>query len=150
MPDRIIRRLNGPRGSVLLAGAAIAAVHAGAYIDVDQGVTLPSGLAALDAVVPLTVYAALWGVTAVLAGLGAWQTFARRQRDHFDAWGFGMVAGMLTIWGCTYLAGWITALVNGDPGRQWVFAVIYLSVAVMVAASARMTNPGSSTGTEAA
>ena len=144
MPDRIIRRLNGPRGSVLLAGALIAAVHAIAYVDVGSAVSLPTGLAALSRVVPLAVYAVLWGVAAMLAGLGSWQTFARRQRDHFDAWGFGMVAGMLVIWGCTYLGGWFYAWVfQGDPNRQWVFAVLYLSVAVMIGASARMTNPGS-------
>lgn len=145
MPDRIIRRLNGPRGSVLLAGALIAAVHAIAYADVSGAVALPFGLAALGEVVPLAVYAALWAVAALLAGLGSWQTFARRQRDHFDAWGFGLVAGMLVIWGCTYLGGWIYAWVAlGDPNRQWLLAVVYLSVAVMIGASARMTNPGSS------
>lgn len=145
VPDRIIRRLNGPRGSVLLAGALIAAVHAIAYADVGGGVALPSGLAALGEVVPLGVYAALWGTAALLAGLGSWQTFARRQRDHFDAWGFGLVAGMLVIWGCTYLGGWAYSwLVQADPNRQWLLAVLYLAVAVMIGASARMTNPGSS------
>ncbi|WP_282946934.1 hypothetical protein [Cellulomonas endometrii] len=143
MPDRVIRRLNGPRGSVLVAGAAIAAVHAGAYVSVDDGPVLPSGLDLLDRVVPLPVYAVLWGAAMLLAVGGAWRTAAGAQRDHLDAWGFGSLAGMLTLWGSTYLAGWGTSWFAGQPSRQWVFGVIYLAVAVMIGAAARMTNPGS-------
>ena len=135
-------RLNGPRGVALLSGAAIAAVHTGAYIDVDpdRGVTLPSGLDALDAAVPLGVYAALWGAAAACALIGAVRTRDGHQRDGWDAWGFGLLAGMLVVWGCTYLIAWGT---DGFRSQAWVFGVIYLSVAVLVAAAARMTNPGS-------
>lgn len=142
MPDRIVRRLNGPRGSALLAGAVIATVHTLAYIDVDatRGVSLPSGLDALDRVIPLGVYAVLWGVAAICALVGAVRTRTGEQRDRWDAWGFGLTAGMLTCWGCTYLIGWLTST---QPTQQWIFGVIYLAVAVLVAAAARMTNPGS-------
>lgn len=143
MPDRIIRRLNGPRGSALLAGAVIAAVHAVAYVDVDRGLTLPSGLDALDRAVPLWVYAGLWATAMVVSTVGAFRNRARRQRDWADAWGHGLLSGLLTCWGLTYLLGWVIDLTHGQPSRQWVFGVIYLAVAVLVSTSARMTNPGS-------
>lgn len=142
MPDRIVRGLNGPRGSGLLAGAVLAAAHAAAYVDVSPSVPLPAGLDLLDQAVSLPVYAGAWAATSLVAAWGAWRSRAGVQRDHADAWGHGLVAGMLYLWGAAYLIGWtIAATTIGDGDRQWVVGVLYLAVGLLVAAASRMTNP---------
>jgi hypothetical protein len=116
----------------------IASLHVVAYADTGDDVNLPSGLDVLDQTVPLSVYAAVWAVAAACAFLGAFVDRHGHQRDALDAWGFGLVAGVLTIWSGTYLIGWA-----GDPSsRQWVFGGIYLCIAVLTTSAARMTNPG--------
>lgn len=142
MPDRIVHRLNGPRGSVLLAAAWVCALHGAAYTPITRGpVELPLGLEALSEVVPLVAYGALWLVAALLATAGAFRTRSGRQRDHADAWGFGAAAGLFAAWGIAYIGGWLVALGNGIPSRSWITGGLYVAVAVIVAASARMTNP---------
>lgn len=141
MPDRLLRRVNGLRGSALLCIAGLGVVHTGAYIDVGRHTVLPSGLDQLDAVIPLAVYAALWGLGSAMALAGALTDRQLRQRDRWDAWGFSLVPGLLAVWGITYLLGWMDA----RDGRQWVFGVIYLLVSGLALTAARMTNPGSAT-----
>jgi hypothetical protein len=143
MPDRLVRGLNGPRGSGLLAGAVMAGAHAVAYIDVDDSVVLPSGLDVINRVIPLSVYATAWAIAAVVAALGAFRNHHGAQRDHADAWGHGLVAGLLYLWGASYVLGWALAALHHDPSRQWVVGVLYLCVGLLVSTSARMTNPGS-------
>ena len=137
MPDRIIRRLNGARGSALLAAAVIALVHAATYFDPVQRRIISTGLRLLDEGLPLTIPAFLWLVACVVAFVGAFRTRAGRQRDHFDAWGFGGVAGLLMLWGSSYLMAWV---LESWPVDRLVFGVLYLSVALLVASAARLSN----------
>lgn len=142
MPDRIMRRLNGPRGSGLLAGAVLAGAHAVAYVDVSPSVPLPAGLDLLDQAVSLPVYAGAWAATALVAAWGSWRSRTGAQRDHADAWGHGLVAAMLYLWGAAYVLGWaIAAATTGGADRQWVVGVLYLAVGLLIAAASRMTNP---------
>lgn len=142
MPDRVIGIINGPRGSVLLAVAWVCALHGVAYTPLTDGpITIPIGLQALSEVIPLEVYGVLWFVTAILTVIGAFRGKNGRQRDHADAWGYGLSAGMFAAWGFSYVAGWTVALSNGAPSRAWVTGCIYLAFAVVITAAARMTNP---------
>lgn len=142
MPDRIIRGINGPRGSVLLAAAWVCALHGIAYTPLTSGpIELPVGLAALSEVLPLVAYGVLWSIAACITILGAFRSRAGAQRDHADAWGFGAATGMFLAWGLAYVSGWIIATMDGIPSRSWVTGGLYIAVAVIVAASARMTNP---------
>lgn len=137
MPDRIYRRINGPRGSVLLAGMVLAFGHAIAFFP--PVALAPAGLALLSQVVPLGVYATMWAITGVVALCGA-VTNQGKQRDHFDAWGHGLLAGMLLMWGVTYLLGWAVMPVPGS--RTWLVGILYLAVGWLITEAARMTNPG--------
>jgi hypothetical protein len=137
MPDRVSRTINGPRGSVLLAGMVVAFGHAIAFFP--SPAFLPSGLEMVGQIVPLSVYAGFWFVTSLVALFGA-TTQRGKQRDRLDAWGFGLLAGMLSLWGATYLLGWAVQMPEGS--RAWLVGILYLGVAWLVVESARMTNPG--------
>lgn len=142
MPDRIVRRINGPRGSVLIAAAWVCGLHGVAYTPLTTGpIELPLGLESLSQVVPLVAYGALWFVAALLTFAGAFRARDGRQRDFADAWGFGAATGMFMAWGIAYLGGWVVAYLDGVPSRSWITGGLYIALAVIVAASARMTNP---------
>lgn len=142
MPDRIIRRLNGPRGSALLAAAWVCAFHGVAYTPLTDGPRdAPLALALLGELVPLSVYGMAWFAAATVALFGAFRTRSGAQRDHLDAWGHGAVVAMFVMWGATYAAGFVIALHRDEPSRAWITAALYLGIAVIVAAGARMTNP---------
>lgn len=139
MPDRLLRRLNGPRGSALLAAAIIAAVHAATYLDPGQRRIISSGLALLDRAVPLTIPAVLWAIAAAVAAAGAFRDRSGYQRDRADAMGFAGVVGLLVVWGSSYL---LAFAFQGWPLDRLVFGIIYMCVSVLVASVARLTNVG--------
>lgn len=142
MPDRVIGFINGPRGSVLFAISWVCLLHGIAYTPVTDGpIEIPVGLKALSEVVPLEVYGWLWFVAALLTAIGAVRTRKGRQRDHADAWGFGVSAGMFAAWGFSYMGGWLVSLSNDIPSRSWITGCIYLAMAVIATAASRMTNP---------
>lgn len=142
MPDRIVGFINGPRGSVLLAIAWVCALHGVAYTPITDGpIEIPLGLQALSIVIPLEVYGVLWFVAAALALAGAIRTRTGGQHDHADAWGFGVSAGMFAAWGFSYVSGWILAVSEGIPSRSWITGCLYLCLAVIATAAARMSNP---------
>lgn len=138
MPDRIIRPLNGPRGSVLLCWAALAAVVALSCLPPATAEALPWGLRALASVVPLWVYAALWASAATAAVVGAFRRRDRTVRRWWDVAGFASVAGLCCGWGLLYGIGWLA-----EPGasRQWIFAGAFLAIAGGIANTSRMRNP---------
>lgn len=142
MPDRVVSIINGPRGSVLLAMSWLCALHGVAYTPLSEGpIEVPLGLQSLGEVVPLEVYGFLWFIAAVLAFLGAFRSRLGRQRDHADAWGFGVAAGLFAAWGTAYIGGWAVAVSDGIPSRSWITGGLYLCLAVIATAAARMTNP---------
>jgi hypothetical protein len=143
MPDRIVRRLNGPRGSVLLFGAAFCAAHVVSCLPPGtSGVVLPVGLDLLGETVPLSVYAGIWAVGMVLCVAGAFRRPNRSVRVGIDALAFGVTAGITLLWAGTYLLGW---LFDADPSRQWVLAAAYAAIAGLITAAARLVNPGEGT-----
>lgn len=142
MPDRIIRGINGPRGSVLVAAAWVCVLHGIAYTPLTNGpVDTPLALQVLAEFIPLEVYGLAWLLAGTVALVGAFRSRAGLQRDHADAWGFGLVFGMFLAWSIAYASGWIIALVRGEPSRAWITAGLYVGVALIVLAVTRMTNP---------
>lgn len=145
MPDRVIRTLNGPRGAALAAAGVLALTHAFTYSPlVVPPSSLPLGLDMLAGVVPMWAYVVAWALGGVVALRGSSTGRDGRQRDHWDAWGFAWVVGLLFTWGVAYLGGWLLVslgLIAGhEPGRAYLAGIMYLSVAVVLASSARMTN----------
>ena len=142
MPDRILRGLNGPRGTALLAAAWVCVFHGVAYTPLTAGPQdVPLALELLAGMVPLEVYGAAWFTAGIVALLGAFRTRTGKQRDNLDAWGHSLVVAMFITWGGTYLAGWVIAEYRGDPSRSWITAALYVGIACIVGAGARMTNP---------
>ncbi len=139
MPDRIIKRLNGARGSVLLFSALFCLVHMVSCLPPGTSSTLPAGLELLGDEVPLTIYAALWGVAAVLCTGAAYRRRDRSVRVTTDVLAFSIVAGATFLWSGVYLLGW---LFDPEPNRQWVFAASYAAIAGLLTAASRMVNPG--------
>lgn len=139
MPDRIIRGINGPRGTVLLAAGLLAWVHVLSCLPLGtDGQRLPLGLELLDRYVPLPVYAGLWGIAAVLAWTAAFRSRTGKVRRAVDVAAFGVLAGLFAAWCVTYILGW---WFEPGPTRAWIGAGLYLSLAGMVAGSGRMLNP---------
>jgi len=139
MPDRIIRRLNGPRGSVLVFCALLAAVMAASCLPVGtEGVALPYGVQAIATVVPLWVYAVLWCVAGAVALIGAFRRRDRSVRRVADIAAFSAMAGMAVGWGVLYFVGW---LLDPEPSRQWVLAGMFAAIGGVIANASRMRNP---------
>lgn len=143
MPDRYIRRLNGPRGSALMfLGALIAWPHAVGTSGVfTPPAPIPTGLVAMTFVLPLPVYSAAWAFTGLLCVIAAWVPRRTRQNPTMDRFAWAAVACMFVVWSFAYGAGWLLS-VAGLAGtditvRAYVFAFIYLGVALLVGVCAR-------------
>lgn len=76
-----------------------------------------STLLFIAGVAPLWAWASLWGLVGGMCLAGA---FLRS-----DQWAFSAVAGLKTLWGLTFLLGWIFTGLD----RGWVSAVIWLAMA---------------------
>lgn len=142
MPNRVVRRLNGPRGSALLAVALIAAPFAVAYSPLtNPPANLPAGLMILSTVIPIVVYGALWTVSAVLAATAAWTDPQGRQRDRLDRAAWALFVGLLSVWAASYFIGWVLYLGGWEhamnSSRSYIQAGIYFGVALFVAICAR-------------
>ncbi|NKY08959.1 hypothetical protein [Cellulomonas hominis] len=139
MPDRIIRRLNGPRGSVLVACAlADVAVAISCLPPGTTSVAVPQGVAALAQVVPLWIWAVLWLVAALCSAIGAARRRDGSVRRGWDTAGYAATAGMCGGWFVLYCTGWVT---DPDPSRQWLLAALFLGLTGVVINAARMRNP---------
>jgi len=139
MPDRIVRGINGPRGTVLLAGGLLAAIHVMSCLPAGtDGQRLPLGLELLNQAVPLVVYALVWAVPAALAGWAAFRGRHGQVRRRTDVAAFGTLTGVLALWSGTYVLGWVF---DPHPSRAWIGVGIYLALAGMVAGAGRMLNP---------
>lgn len=145
-PDRVVRGLNGPRGSALLGLAVIALGHGVAYSPLTRPpFGLPVGLRVIDTVIPLQVYAALWAIAGVVAVCAAFRSRRGRRRERLDHLAWGLAVGLLIVWGVSYLIGWSLYLLDvgagADAGRSYLSGSLYLGVALLVGAAAREVNP---------
>lgn len=142
MPPELVRRLNGPRGTVLLGYAMLAAPFALAYSPLTQPpFRAPAGLRILASGVPINVYGAAWALTAVLCVLAAFTDRARRQRDRLDLAAWGSIVTLLSVWTLAYLAGWIAHLAGWPPaegaGQSYLQAGIYFGAVFIAFVCAR-------------
>lgn len=142
MPDRIIRRLNGPRGSALLALGMVAAPFAVAYSPLTMPpFAVPIGLSIVGSVIPITVYGALWMLSAALSWAAAFTDGSGRQRLRLDRAAWALFVGLLVVWALAYFIGWLAFLAGWPPAehanQSYITAGIYAGVALFVAICSR-------------
>jgi hypothetical protein len=134
---RLIRRLNGPRGSGLLALALTAAPFALAYSPfTEPPVRVPFGLSVVASVIPISAYGAVWTVVGVLAVMAAFTDKRGRQRDKLDRVAWGGFVAMVFVWMAAYLIGWLLYLA-GIPGAEsasqsYINAGIFFGVGLFI------------------
>lgn len=91
--------------------------------------TSRASLETATGLIPLAVFGLLW-FAAGLYCIGAAYIPAIPS-------GFAVCVFMPTIWSCLYLGCWL----NGDPGRGWFTAVIFLALARAAYRVAGLTDP---------
>jgi hypothetical protein len=116
-PPRVV----GRRGAVLAYLAVVDVLYALSLWRPGGTQGQSATMLFIAGVMPLSWWAALWLSIAVLCTAGA---FVHR----FDRAAFAAAAGIKTLWGGTFLFGWIA----GDVSRGWVSAVIWLGLAALV------------------
>jgi hypothetical protein len=134
---RLARRLNGPRGSALLALALSAAPFAVAYSPLTYpAFPMPVGIAVISAAVPVTVYGVLWGVSAVLSVAASVTDKRGRQRIKLDLAAWSLFVGLLMIWATGHLIGWVLFITDWPPAKgaenSYLQAGIYYGVSLFV------------------
>lgn len=85
---------------------------------------LPSGLSLLTNVIPIEGWGAAWAVVGVVVCI--------RSFSYNDALAWGVVVGMMVIWGLGYSVGWIMSVVDGAPNREWLSMSSYLGPAIII------------------
>lgn len=163
MPDRVIKRLNGARGSALLSIGFTGVAHGIAYLPIQGPASMvPSGLQAIGSVLPLSFYAGLWITIGAVAIGGAFTDRLGYPRD-WDRWGFYGFVGIVALWSFGYYVGFalsvrlgidwpgpaqswwrylldLAGAVHFEGNRQWISGAVYLGVAGLALASMRMRN----------
>lgn len=114
---RLIARV-GRRGAALLFFSLLDLLYAVSLAQPPAEAKLSPTLVFIQQVMPLPAWAALWTAVGVVCLVGA---FIKH-----DRWAFTCAVGLKTLWGGTFLTGWIVA----DLERGWVSAVVWLAFAV--------------------
>lgn len=116
VPVRLARRI-GRRGAALLFFAMLDVIYAINLSFPPEEARLSASYRFVSRVAPLNVWAALWLVVGVLCLAGA---FVYR-----DRWAFAAAMALKTLWGATFLLGWIWLNLE----RGYVSAIIWLAMA---------------------
>ncbi len=123
----------GPRGTAMVALAAVALLRAAEYLKWAAPGYTPTALREIAAVMPTWTWGILWGVT------GLYLLFAAFRKRHAAA--LGMVAGMSALWAGAYTYTAIIRTPEQGFSQAWLTALVYISLFVIVVALARMINP---------
>ena len=123
----------GPRGWAMLVLALAAAGRSIDYSRPARAGSAPFILREISEYVPMIVWAALWGVTALVVLVCA---FRRKQGV-----ALGVLAGMSMIWAVIYTVTAVFGLAGEDSIRAWQGALGFLAFFVIVVALAKMINP---------
>ena len=115
-----VRHRVGHRGSALLFFAVLDLVYCQALLSPSHEARRTAQLMFLAAVVPLWVWAILWGSVGVLCAV---QAFRRRDQAAFTA-----AIGLKVMWGLVSLGGWLV----GGVERGYVSAAVWLVFAAFV------------------
>jgi hypothetical protein len=88
---------------------------------------LPHGIELIDNVIPVAVWAGLWGFSGIG---GVWAALYRPVWHKHQLKNFfqSLMVAMFTLWGAAYCLGYV---LSPEPvtNRQWVVGCLYLSVA---------------------
>lgn len=107
----------GRRGSCLLFFAVLDVLYALSLAKPPPEAKLSPTVAFIAEIAPLDLWALAWLAVGVLCLVGAFR--------HHDRWAFTAAVAIKTIWGGTFLLGWILDGLD----RGWVSAVIWLAMA---------------------
>lgn len=111
---RIVRRV-GRRGASLLFVGLLAAALSWSMLPVPAALTGAPFYRMLASILPLAVWGALWGVTAVVSLV---QAFTRSDRV-----AFALGAAMLAAWGLIYVTSWV----QNVNDRGWIGGAIFIA-----------------------
>lgn len=124
-----LRRQVGRRGAALLFFAALDIVYCHALLFPSRRARDSDSLQYLARILPLWVWAAIWGTVGVLCLV---QAFRRK-----DSLAFSVAIGVKVLWGLVSLFGWLL----GGVDRGYVTAAIWLAFAGFVAIIASWPEP---------
>lgn len=113
---RLIRRV-GRRGSALLFFSLLDLCYGLSLLKPAAELRRSPSQTFMSQIMPLPAWALLWLAVGVICLAGA---FAHR-----DRWAFTAAMGLKTLWGTTYLLGWLVFGVD----RAWVASVIWIAMA---------------------
>jgi hypothetical protein len=116
MPEPLVQRV-GRRGSCLLFFAVLDVLYALSLAKPPPEAKQSPTVAFISHIAPLDLWAAAWFTVGVICFAGAF-------RRH-DRWAFTAAVAIKTVWGGTFLLGWLLAGID----RGWVAAVIWLAMA---------------------
>jgi hypothetical protein len=111
----------GRRGASLLFLALLDGVYALSLLAAPAEARSQPSFAFLVGLLPLPVWAGIWGVVGLVCLV---QAFAR-----FDTFAFAAASLLKVVWGTVYVLGWAL----GDIPRGWVASVIWYGFAIWLA-----------------
>lgn len=112
-----IWRRVGRRGATLLFLACVDFAYAGSLAKPAAETAQLSTTRFIAALLPLWVWAAVWGVVGVVCVAGA---FTRA-----DRWAFAAAMSLKVLWGVTFMLGWAFAGLD----RGWISGIIFAAFA---------------------
>lgn len=113
---KLLQRI-GRRGAALLFFAMLDIVYAVSLAFPPEEAKLSATFKFIKNVAPLAVWATLWCAIGLVCLVGAFQ--------YRDRWAFTAAMGLKTLWGVTFLLGWILMGLE----RGYVSAIIWLAMA---------------------
>lgn len=116
---RLLNRV-GRRGAALLFFSLVDLLYGLSLANPPAEAKLSPTVAFIRDVAPLNAWAALWAGVGIVCLAGAFM--------QHDRWAFAAAVALKTLWGGTFLAGWLFAGLE----RGWVSAVIWLAMAAWV------------------
>lgn len=119
--------LNGLRGLALLVAGIYALTRALAYLPMSDYASgdLPRALEMLNTLIPIQAWGGIWLIASI--------TCIMRAFSKNDSLVWGILVGLMVIWGLGYSYGWIESIAAGNPNREWVSSASYLGPALIIA-----------------
>lgn len=124
---RFAPAINGLRGCALLVAGVFSITQGISYMPAfGEPVIFPHILFGFEPVVPIPTWGGIW----IAIGMAALvRAFSKN-----DSVAWGSTTGIMVIWGLGYIVSWLDTVVNdGEPSRDWLAGITYLSFAVIIA-----------------
>lgn len=139
MPDRIIRRLDGPRGGFLLLMSVGYMALSLSYVAGPATASRMKGFAWLPQSIDANELGWAWVAVALLAFAGAWWG---RQCRRIENWAFGGLILPPSLWAAVFVIAWVV----GEHPTGWITAVSYGLYTSLAWHAASWPNPPSGGG----